>query len=47
MLQYLPVFAIICLSIILSSCSQNQTYNKGYVISQTQVESESETSIDN
>jgi hypothetical protein len=44
MLRYLFIF---CLSIILSSCSQTQTYNKGYVISQTQVETESETPTDN
>lgn len=37
------ILGIACLTILLSSCSQNQTFNRGYVISQTQIENESET----
>jgi hypothetical protein len=39
----LAIIGIFSLSILGSSCSQNQTYNRGYVISQTQLDNESDT----
>ena len=40
MLKY---FALI---LILSGCAQNQTYNRGYVISHTQIEGEEAPAIE-
>lgn len=41
MLKYFALFAL-----ILSGCSQSQTHNRGYVISQTQMESEETSTIE-
>lgn len=40
------MFKYFALLLILSGCAQNQTYNRGYVISQTQMESDEDPSIE-
>lgn len=38
--RYIFLFGILVCNALLSSCSQNSDVNRGYVISQSQVESE-------